>query len=207
MDGPNVEAHFYLGQGLNNVRREVEDQWRTRSFISLIVPVKLWTTPPLAPADRPPSAPNPSSCRMDLKSSCAARECKKRGRRCFFASESWVLVVIVYRSTFREPSKCLTEMPSSVSLRLRNANGRSLNVRAWYELRSPDRFERTKPTFSNGYNATHSTKVLRDDLIELCEISLGSRFWIVAHLRASRGMASGGSIESCDGYDRCCVTD
>lgn len=166
------------------------------------MPVKLWTTPPLAPADRPPSAPNPSSCRIYLKSSCAARECKKRGRWCFFASESWVLVAIVYRLTFRGlPIECLTETPSSVSLRLRNATGHSLNVRVKYELRSPNRFERTKAAFSNGHNATRSIKVLRDDLTERCDISLGSRFWIVGHLRASRGMTSGGGVESWDKND------
>lgn len=60
----------------------------TISFTSSTVPVKLWTTPPLAPTAFPPSSPKPSSRRIFTKSACAAREWRKSGRWCFFASAS-----------------------------------------------------------------------------------------------------------------------
>jgi hypothetical protein len=97
MDAPDVEVHFYL-------EGEAGGQLHTRSFISLVVPVKLRTTPLLAPADRPPSAPNPAFCRIVLKSSCAAGECRKMVlAEYFIASRSERLQI-----------ECLTEMPSCV---------------------------------------------------------------------------------------------
>ncbi len=195
MDEPDVEAHFYLWRELNKVKRDGEDQWRTRSFTSLTVPVKLWTTP-LAPADRPPSALNPSSCRIVLKSSCAARECRKRGRWCFFANESWDLVASFIASRSESPQiECLTETPYVVSRHLRNAIGHSLSERpVRSELHFREWIEHTKPAFSNSHNTAHSTKMLRDNLIESCQITLSSQFRIVAHLRASRGMTPGSGI-------------
>lgn len=87
---PYVETHVHLRIRISTRGKRANKHQLTNSAASSAFPVKLCTTPPLAPRLRPPSSPNPSSRNIATKSACAAREWRKRGKWCFLASDSCI---------------------------------------------------------------------------------------------------------------------